>query len=54
MRIVFQTAGEQVSHESDDRVVETAHMALLNGSVIFVNDDDGGNIMVLMKKQRQC
>ena len=29
-------------------------MSLLDGSIVFVNDDDGGNIMVLMKQQRQC
>jgi len=54
VRIVLQTAGEQVSHESDDRVVKTAHMALLNGSIIFVNDDDRCDIVVLMEEQRQC
>ena len=54
MRIVFQTTGEQVSHESDDRVVEAAHMTLLNGSIIFVNDDDRCNAVVLMDEQRQC
>ena len=54
MRIIFQTTGEQVSHESDDRVVEAAHMTLLNGSIIFVNDDDRCSVVVLMEKQRQC
>ena len=54
MRIILQTTGEQVSHEPDDRVVEAAHMALLNGSVIFVNDDDRCDIVVLMEEQRQC
>ena len=54
MRIVLQTTGEQVSHEPDDRVVEAAHMTLLNGSIIFVNDDDRCDSVVLMEEQRQC
>ena len=54
MRIVLQTAGKQIAHKSNDRIIETVHMSLLDGSIVFVNDDDGGNIMVLMKKQRQC
>ena len=54
MRIVLQPTGEQVSHESDDRVIEAAHMTLLNGSIIFVNDDDRCDIVVLMEEQRQC
>ena len=54
MRIVLQTAGKQIAHKSNDSIIETVHMSLLDGSIVFVNDDDGGNIMVLMKQQRQC
>ena len=54
MRIVLQATGEQIAHKSNDSIIETVHMSLLDGSIVFVNDDDGGNIMVLMKQQRQC
>ena len=54
MRIVLQATGEQIAHKSNDSIIETVHMSLLDGSIVFVNDNDGGNIMVLMKQQRQC
>ena len=49
MGIVLQTAGEQVAHEADDLIVEATHMALLDGRVVLVDDDDGSHIVVGME-----
>lgn len=38
--VVLQTAGEEVAHEVDDCIVKIRCVALLNGRIIFINNDN--------------
>ena len=49
MLIVFKAAGKQVSHEEDDIVIKALHVALLDRSVVFVDDNDWGGTMMFMQ-----
>ena len=49
MPVILQTAGEQIADERHHIIVEALHVSLLDGDIIFINDDDGGNPVMFMK-----
>ncbi len=53
LKIVLERAGEQVAHEGNDLVVVAAGIALLNWRIVFVNDDDGLDAVMLAQHGRE-
>ena len=53
MAVVLQTAGEEISHKQDDLIVKITGVALLDRGVIFINDDNRCNLMMLMEHSGQ-
>ena len=51
--VVLQAAGEEVSHKQDDLIVKVTGMTLLDRGVIFINDDDRCDPMMLMEHSGQ-
>ena len=51
MGIVLQAPGEEVPHEAHNFIVEIAAVSLLDGRVIFIDDDHCFLVMVLMQQQ---
>ena len=50
MAVVLESTRKEVSHEVDDGIVEAPHMALMNGRVVFVHDDDRRDPVMLMEQ----
>ena len=40
MLVILEAAGKQIPHKGDGLVIEALRVSLLNGNVVFVNDDD--------------
>ena len=53
MLVILQTAGEEVAHKVDDFIVKIRGVALLNGRIIFINDNNCFAAMMLTKEQRK-
>ena len=53
MRVIFQASGEEIAHETDDLIVIAESMSLLDRSIVFVDDNDGGNLIVGMEHPGQ-
>ena len=51
--IILEPAGKQVPHKPDDLVVIVLLIALLDGGVVLVNDDNGRNGIVLVQHSGQ-
>ena len=55
MAVILESAGEEVPHEVDDGIVESPHVSLVDGGIIFVHDDDRRDLVMLVEQfGKQC
>ena len=57
MLVILEAAGKQIPHKGDSLIIKAQHVSLLNGNVVFVNDDDRRdsvmNVQHLRKHQKR-
>ena len=51
--IILQCAGEQVAHKADYGIIKTVQMSLLNRGIVFVDNDNRCNSIVLVQVKRK-
>ena len=51
--VIFQSAGKQVAHKSDNFVIKALDMSLLDRRVVFVDDNNRRNTVIFVKHHRQ-
>ena len=51
--VVFQATGKEVAHKADDGIIKAIHMALLDGCIVFINDNNGRDTVMLVQQTGQ-
>ena len=53
MLVILKAPGEQIAHKPDHFIIIAFHVSLLNRRIVLINNNNGRNLVVLMKHCRQ-